>query len=299
MSNKPYDPSNPTDPANSNDPNFGFIQSQDAPVQQLPTDLNQGVGEPGLPRTGPILDVERFRNEYLFGIPLKAPLTGQEVSEATLKQFIRKGISEVETSVRIAVSPVRITEKIDYERAEGVQFNARRLQRWPILKIEALTALWPGRNEGQETPYPTNWVECNADTGLTRVIPKANTEGVPDSVTFIMSTAYQGFTGIMGLKSWPNMWRVTYQSGFDNDRVPDVVNHAIGVCSTIALLSMLGPVLFPYPSQSIGIDGMSQGLSLPGPQWLAERIQELTGERDRILAQLKSHFGTDVQLVAF
>lgn len=265
---------------------------------------NWGPGEPGFDRFGPLLDTDRFKKEYLFGIPLKAALTGEEVDDETLKQFIRKGIGDFETAVRVAVNPVRLTDRFDFERADDVAFGTRRLTRWPVLKVENLKALWPGRNEAlapsgptQEVDYPTSWVSLQGDMGLIRVIPNSGTLVNADA-NFLSSSAYRSVV-LGGLKSWPNLWRVTYIAGMDYDQVPDLVNDLIGTMAAIKFLSQMGPAIFPVVSQNISLDGMGQSVTTSGPTWLQLRIQELTSERDRMVEMQKTHYGTDIFFAAF
>lgn len=258
------------------------------------TPMNLGEMEPGFKeeRVGPILSVERFRNEYLFGVPKKAPLTGEELTDPILKNFILKAIGDFESSVRIPVHPVRIEDRFDFERADDVEFSIRRMTRWPVMKVESLKALWPGRTEGSEIDYPTSWVSLQGDTGLVRIMPNSGSLVNADA-SFVASAGYRG--GLLGgMKHWPNMWRVTYIAGMDFDQVPEIVNDCIGIMASIKLLSGLGPILFPFNSQSIGIDGMSQSVATPGPQWLSQRMQDLTAERERLVTQLKSYYGTDI-----
>lgn len=280
-----YDPTNPNNPV-------------DSPVLTDATPLSVGETDPGFSQTGPLLDVQRLKDEYLFGIPLRAALTNQVISDETLKRFIEKAVSDFETSVRIPVRPTRIFQKFDYKRADDIAFGCRQLKRWPLLKVEIFQALFPGRIEGQEDNYPTNWVETDGDQGLIRIIPKGNT-GTPTAVNFIGSPGFAGLPLIGTFQDWPNLWRITYIAGFDYDQIPHAVNDLIGTIAAIKLLSQLGPSIFPYNSQSIGIDGMSQGTGSPGPQWLSRRIEELEQERDRMVASLRAHFGTDIILSAW
>jgi len=123
---------------------------KDSPISGGAKELNQGSGEPGFIRSEPLLDVKRFKEEYLFGIPLVSALTQEKVSNNTLKSFIRKGISDFETSVRIPVSPVRCTDWFDFERADDLQFGTRRLNRWPLLQVENLWAVLPAAPKSKE-----------------------------------------------------------------------------------------------------------------------------------------------------
>lgn len=264
----------------------------DPPVIVPTIELENGEREPGQPTKGALIDVIRFKQEYLFGVPLKAALTGEEMSDDTIKQFIRKGIAEFEKRVRIPVSPCRIKEKFNYERADDMQFGFKRLSRWPVMKVEEFSALWPGRTEGGEVPYPTNWVEVDGQTGNIQIVPKAGTDIAYESYQH----SYGGYQGIiMGkMKTWPNMWRITYLAGFANDQVPDAVNDLIGVMAARKFLSQMGPAIFPMNSYSIGFDGMSQGTGNAGPQWLAQRMQELEAQEEQMVRDLKSYYGTDI-----
>jgi hypothetical protein len=283
----------------------GVVDGNDNPVTQgAGTNFNQGLQDPGFDRFGPILSVDRFRKEYLFGIPLRAVLTGEVMSDETLKQFIRKGISDFESSVRIPVNPVYVEDRFDFERADDLSFGTRKVTRWPVLKVEHLRALWPGRNEvlnatgnSQEIDYPTSWVSLLGDTGLIRIIPNSGTI-VNSDVNFLASSAYRTIV-LGGLKSWPNMWRIIYWAGIDRDKVPDVVNDLIGIMAALRVISMVAPMIFPLQSQAVGLDGMSQSVTTFGPRWLELRMQELMNERDRLVETLKGHYCTDIQFFAF
>lgn len=285
------------------------LNGNDNPVTRFYGDSLGGTetqGEPGFTRVGPVLDVEKFKSDYLFGIPLTSSLTNETVSDESLKRFIKKGIGDLEVSLRISVNPIRITDPFDFERADDLRFGTKQLTRWPVLKVERLFALWPGRNDilasvdpnqSQEVDYPTSWVTMTGDTGLIRIIPNSGSIVNADA-TFLASSSYRSVV-LGGLKSWPNMWRVTYVAGFDMDKVPDIINDTIGVMAAIRFLSMMGPAIFPYASQSIGLDGMSQSVATAGPQWLAARIQDLEQERDRLVQLLKTHYNTDITFAAF
>jgi hypothetical protein len=95
------------------------------------------------------------------------------------------------------------------------------------------------------------------------------------------------------------MWRISYVAGFDFNKLPHVVNRLIGVMAAIQALSMLGPVIFPFAGQSISLDGMGQSVSTAGPQWLALRLQDLTAERDKLVLQMRAHYGTDLIMTAW
>jgi hypothetical protein len=271
------------------------------------TPMNMGEGEPGFIRTEPLIDRDRVLWEYMFGIPMQASITEDKLPGHVIDAAIRKAVGDVETSVHIAISPVRMPqERFDFERADDLSFGTRQLMRWPVLKVEHLRALWPGRNDvlqpfGQnlsgEVDYPTSWVTLQGDSGLIRIVPNTGSIVAADA-SFLSSSAYRSIV-LGGLKSWPNMWRLTYIAGMEHDKVPCIVNDLIGSHAAKRVLSMMGPAIFPIAGQAIGLDGMSQSTSTAGPQWLAMRIKDLNDDITRLTAQLKAYFGTDLMFFAF
>jgi hypothetical protein len=270
----------------------------DSPVVIDPQTVDFGSREPGFITRGPLLTPKRFKKKYLFGIPLKAALTDDELDLDDLKDFLRDAVAECENQVRIPISPVRITDKFDYERADDMQFGTRRLTRWPLLQVEKLAVLYPGRTPGEEAMFPTSWVEPDGNTGMIRFVPRSGADMQQD---LNFTAAQFGFHGILAgnLKSWPDMWNVTYLAGFQADAIPDALNDLIGIMAAIKVLSILGPATMPYNSYSVGIDGLSQGAGNAGSSWLGQRMQELMQERDRKIAECRAHWGTDIILAAF
>lgn len=285
------------------------------PVKGITGVMNLGQIEPGFARTEPLLTAEKLRLRYFPGIPLVSSLTGEEIKDETINYYISVGVTDFETSVRVPVSPVRIKDAFDFQRADDLAFSTRQLTRWPVLQVEGLHACFPGRMDGstmpnanpltdpfndensQEISYPTNWVETQSDQGLIQIVPKSGSL-VNADISFIASTGYRSIL-LGGLKSWPRLWRITYLAGFEQDKIPAVVNHLIGVMAALQLLSVLGPILFPAQSYGISMDGMSQSTATLGPAYLAQRLQELTAERDRLINQLKSYYGTDLAFAIF
>jgi hypothetical protein len=271
---------------------------KDNPTNAGQTTLNQGEGEVSFSRVGPLLSPERFKKKFLFGVPMKAALTGEEIDMEDLKDFLYDAISEVEMQCRIPVSPVTIVDKFDFEVSNDRMFSERQLTRHPVIKVTKLAALWPGRQEGQEYLFPTSWVSVQADSGLVQIVPNSADVQTNADAHFVTSMPYRAM--VLGhATQWPNMWRIEYQAGFEHDKIPHAVNSLIGTIAALQLLSQMGPAIFPMNSVSIGLDGLSQGSGSPGPQWLAGRIQDLTQERDRLVQMIRAHYGTDMTMAVF
>lgn len=269
----------------------------DNPINANPNGaLQQGTGEPGFERTAPLITPDELVEDYLFGIPLVSALTGEQMTEESIKRAISKAVGDAETSVRIPIQPVRTVDQFDYERADdSMGFGTKRLTRFPLLQVEALQACFPGRNPSDPNSYvnyPTQWVVPSGEHGLIRIVPVSGIPtGAPGDVNLLPVIGYQGVLA-SNMKSWPNMWKITYTAGFNYDAIPIIVNDLIGTCAALRILSRLGPVVFPANAVAVGFDGMTQSTSTMGPQFLSQRMQELELERQRLTEAISNHYGS-------
>lgn len=85
---------------------------------------------------------------------------------------------------------------------------------------------------------------------------------------------YHAFNS-QAISHWPGAVLVEYTAGFEKDKIPALFAGLIESIAAYRLLSALGPILFPYSSVSIGIDGTSQSVGTLGPGFLAQRLSEL------------------------
>jgi hypothetical protein len=267
----------------------------DNPVDSYTGPLNDsGTGEPGFDRSGPLLSVEELRSDFLFGIPLRSAITHEEMSDETLKRFISRAVSDFETETRLSVSPKRFVDRWDYDRTNDYYNSSpRQLTRFPLIKIEEIAAIMPGRPD-TDTPltYPTNWITPQGDTGLVRMVP-VNGASLAAAISF---SGVFGYGIMMGSTRIPNFWKITFVAGMEHDKIPHVVNELIGTKVAIKVLSAIGPSANPASSWSIGGDGLSQSVSTMGPQQFTVRMNELQQAELKLTAQIKNHFNTDMYL---
>jgi hypothetical protein len=61
----------------------------------------------------------------------------------------------------------------------------------------------------------------------------------------------------------PNLWRITYNAGFEDGKVPHMINQAIGLMAAIQAMALGGIQVFGpgLSSESISLDGLSQSIS--------------------------------------
>ena len=244
----------------------------------IPPFPTSNVGqEPETVRYSSLPTPEQMRHTVLFGIPLKSFLTGEEVQDSTLQMYIDQAISEIEHTLDLYITPVSFEERHDYER--GLMVNSwgyLKLKHTPILSVEKYELTF---NNG--LPYgvplvqiPLEFIHVQSDQGTVQLVPA---QGV--SISGLIVSIYSGL-GFHAFNSqlishWPGAVTVRYTAGFEKNQIPALISGLAGNMAAYKFLSSLGPVLFPYNSTSISIDGTGQSVSTLGPAFLQNRLADL------------------------
>lgn len=219
---------------------------------------------------------DTLKQTSLFGIPLKSALTGQTLSDETLNNYIIQAISRLEHELNIFITPVHFEERHDYDREIWTQQYAWvKLNNSPVLDCQSVQLSF-----GNGTPlpplveFPLEFVYVNGQEGAIRLVPVLGTA----SSGFVLSSfAGAQFMALMamGLMNFPGAVLVKYRAGFEPNKVPAMISGLIEKKAAYMVLSTIGHLLFPYNSVGVGVDGLSQSVSTPGPQFLAARLQQL------------------------
>jgi len=235
--------------------------------------------EPCSDRYMPIPDAAAMRRRSLFGLPLKSFLTQETVSDETLEDYIHQAISEIEHTLDLYITPVVFSERHDYSREmQFWSFGYTRVHHSPILNVLEYELTF---NNGIGIPgslplvkIPLEFIHVQPSDGTVQLVPA---QGVTISgfiVSIYSGLGYHAFNS-QAISNWPGALFIKYRAGFEKHRVPALLVALIEHLAAYKFLSTLGPILFPYNSTSIGIDGSSQSVSTPGPLFLQQRLAEL------------------------
>jgi hypothetical protein len=227
----------------------------------------------------PLPTPESMKLGPLFGLPLKSFLTQQVVEDKTIESYISQAISEIEHTLNLFITPVTFSERHDYSREmQFWSFGVTKLYNTPILNVEEYELTF---NNGIGIPgslplvrIPLEFVHVQPQDGTIQLVPA---QGVTISgfiVSIYSGLGYHAFNS-QAISYWPGAVFVKYRAGFERHRVPALLVALIENLAAYKFLSSLGPVLFPYNSTSVGIDGTSQSVSTPGPLFLQNRLKDL------------------------
>jgi hypothetical protein len=227
----------------------------------------------------PLPDVETMKRRSLFGIPLRSFLTGQTVDDQTISDYIAQSISEIEHTLDLYITPVQFAERQDYSREmQFWSFGYTKMNHSPILNVNKYQLTF---NNGIGIPgslplvdVPLEFVHVQPQEGTVQLVPA---QGVTISgfiVSIYSGLGYHAFNS-QAITNWPGALYIEYTAGFEKDKVPALLVSLIENLAAYKFLSSMGPVLFPYNSTSIGIDGTSQSVGTLGPNFLATRLADL------------------------
>lgn len=258
-------------------------------VQPFPS---WAINQNGVDRYMPLPTAADMRRRSLFGIPLVSRLTGEAVSDETLDDYIKQSISEIEHELDLYITPTQFQERHDYNREmQFWSFGYLRLHHSPILTVNKFQLTF--NNGVPSNPplvdIPLEFVHVQPQDGTIQLVP-AHGVSVSGFVASIYSgLGYHAFNS-QAISHWPGAVLVEYTAGFPVNEVPALLVGLIENLAAYKFLSTLGPVLFPYSSVGISIDGTSQSVGTMGPAFLQQRLSELEKVIQKQLEAARGHY---------
>lgn len=235
------------------------------------------------------------RSLGLVGIPKYFPLTNEPITDDYISLHLENAIQELGMA-GLNISPRMVTQMEDsYENDMMYRFNPFSLNNFPVLEIESIRLVFP--NAATETPYaeyliPPEWyffdgnrVSIVATSGS--IFPQFNGFGGqnPIPATILGSQSYR-----------PSTWKIVYQCGFENDKIPSLVYNLIIDKTALSLLNDISPLMFTVNSYSASIDQIGQTVNMPGPKLLESRMKMLEKRIRKNFISIQSYYGCSLKM---
>jgi len=247
------------------------------------------------PSMEPLITPELLKMRHLLGVSLataKDPLTGKAtiITDDILADAIEGAVASAELELKIDIFPVKRREKQPFDLNLYQSFGYFQLSHRPCSSLDKMSVT--PSNQLDIYVVPNEWVE-------TAYLARGQVNIVPLTIAFVQGTYIPqqsaggaAFLQILGNKPWiPAWWQIEYTSGFPNGMLPRILNEYIGSRAAVEILSQLALSFARANSQSLGIDGLSQSVSTPGPQIFKGRIDELEEKMKAIGKKVKALFG--------
>ena len=217
-----------------------------------------------------------MRNRSLFGIPLTSAFTGQTVTDEMLQSYLDQATSQLEHTLDLYITPCQFTDKHDYQRDMfAFSFAYVKLNHPNVISVQAVQISFNNdTNMPAVITFPLEHVHLMSQEGVVQLVPAYGTSLSGFLMSAFSGVQYHAFQQAL-LSSWPGAIRVTYTAGFEEGKVPAALTGLIERMAAYKFLSVMGPLIFPWNSVSVGIDGTSQSSGTLGPGFLKQRMDEL------------------------
>lgn len=246
-------------------------------------------------RVEPLISSERLKQRFLFGIPLMSrfadPVTKRRdvMTPEIVRQFIVDAVAVAEAEIHVEIFPVKRREKYAFDQNHYREFGYLQLTHTPVSSIDRLSVT-PSNNV-DIYDVPLDWIEV-------AYLPRGQINIVPLTIAiqnggFIAAQTGGGaaFLSILGMRGWiPAFWQVEYSTGWVDGQIPKLVNELIGIIAAMDILDQLAATNAHNSGHSLGIDGLSQSASTPGPEVYSKRLEGLEKKRALIVGKLKAKF---------
>lgn len=222
------------------------------------------VSNPGFSRFETLITAEKLKSLYLHSVSFVGD-DGKDIDPEVFENAIRVGISKVEHEFDITVTPTIFTERHDYNYNDYENYCFLQLYHRPIL-IEPSSVEHPQGLPEIKAQYiksqdliefPGEWIRTYTHEGQIQMTP---TSGAIAQ----FNIANAGFLPrIFGVKrTYPQLFQVKYKAGFEQDKIPAIVNRLVGCYAAIMLLNIAGDLILGagISSESISMDGLSQSI---------------------------------------
>ncbi|HSY76873.1 MAG TPA: hypothetical protein VK890_08455 [Bacteroidia bacterium] len=244
---------------------------------------------------GQVMSTWDFRNDFLWGIPLCNPVTGQTLPNSVLLQKLLAAQRYVENMLDIKIFKQFIQETKHFVRDEYQSWGYVKASWWVNKPYYIIGTL----NGQQVLQFPNEWV--TVQNKLTKDYTfERNMYFVPNgqgtAVSFAYNFTINNLYAFYGSRIIPEYWQLQYLTGFEI--IPQDVVNLIGIYTAIQLLPVIemtivsgGGYTFGSASNSLGLDGMSQSISKAnGGNIFEKRIKQYQEQFDREAKQLRSAY---------
>lgn len=242
-------------------------------------------------RYEPLIDAKGIRDRVLWGIKLQSFQTKQDMPDPVIDMKIQDAVALIEQETGVQIFPTQHDERQPFDRNEYASMGYFRLRNRPCTSIESLkivasndTVLWQVSQDWIDTGYLSR--------GEVYIVP-INVAVSTQAVGQAGAAGGAAFLAILGNQGWvPAFWRIKYTTGYANGKLPRSVNYLIGIQAGLLILADLAAANATNQSKSLGIDGLSQSSSGPGPNLYDRKIEELEKAKKMLIGKIKTQFGT-------
>lgn len=234
------------------------------------------------------IDPATLKERYLFAVDLRDN-DGNPLPDSVIQDYINIAISETEHELDLPIWPTQYVEYKDYVINDYNSWVFMQMFHYPIISIEKMEIKYRSTDSPIYT-IPEEWIRLNNKTGVVRLTPTSA------SITSFNIPGSLFLPQVVGFgRHFPHWFEVTYTAGFEEDKIPYIINHYIGVKAAINVLDIAGDIIIGagIATQSITLDSLNQSIGTTSSATNAgygARIIRYQNELKRLLDTIKKHY---------
>lgn len=253
----------------------------------------------------PIYTGKDMRENFLFGIPMTAPLTGERMTDKMLDKFVKRAISLVETESKIDLQPRIKRVRLPFHPKDYIHYIHLEIPHKPIRKVVSISisaanyADTPDANADypnglQLYKMPLEWVDmAMATRGVLNINPFSPAFSPVGAAVEFGTAGATPITHFLGQMAFiPGFWNVEVLTGVACEKtgnIPLPFNELVGMKAAMLAIDNLIPI-FRVSSQSMGVDGLSQSVNDNLFKLLQDKRQQLEKDYDTLMKALKTNY---------
>lgn len=213
-------------------------------------------------RVEPFITPKRLKDEYLFGIFPIVDDNGNEMPDSTLQRFIDQAASMLEHELDTMIVPTTIEENRDYHANDYMEWGYFQLDNLPVRSVTSCQVVYLQDADNQPEvalEIPSNWFRLRGHDGILRLVPNNRfpAQLQVDGGGSFFPELFRRNSNV------PDLWRITYEAGFEDGKVPVAINTAIGLMASLMVLSPAGNLVLGagIASESLSLDGLSESVN--------------------------------------
>jgi hypothetical protein len=200
---------------------------------------------------------------YLYGIVIQGG-DGTAFSNESMRFYIQAAQKEVENFFNLKlVRQFIFKEKLTYYRADYWQSFPILFSNYPVNEPVSLTGRF---NNLEQISYPTQWLTTHQNSyGMFKrrvsIVPTGTAVATANAEVILSGLTTQ--LGSQHFRMIPDYWDLQYITGFGIDDMPMDLLNLTGKLACFGPLNIAGDLILGagIASQSLGVDGLSQGIS--------------------------------------
>lgn len=220
------------------------------------------VSSPGFDRFGTLINADDIKRKYLWGCKLTNQ-QGVEIPDEVITHHILEAVSFIEHTLNVTITPTTYTEHPDFRNNEYNSWCLLNLQHAPIIDITSLGVQFVSSQT--LIAFPHEWMRIYNLAGQVQLTPTSGTLGSWSmSIGGVMILP----GGFLARNDFPQLFECVYTAGFEQDKIPFIINSLVARWACLQILAMLGNLVIGpgLAGYAIALDGASQAATkLPDP----------------------------------